>query len=329
LASKTPQRKRLYSPNLRQNGWTQITPGGETLCGHGAPYSFFYREGESEKLLIDFQGGGMCWNGQTCNVSTTTFDDWINPSDGSDNPGVGTVGIMDLSHPENPFGLYDMLFVSYCNGDMHTGNHEQGYTYNDTYFDTKHKGAVNASAALNWLYANKPAPESVFVTGCSAGAVGAAFWTADIANHYGGNRTTLFADSGGGWRGIPGDTWTAWGTNYQGVTGGSLSVQRFFTGSARAGAKSLSSTHIADGTCKAVHHIASSGAPYVDALRANLARFPLARAASATSRARRHHSFIPRGDFYSYFSNAVRIPRLVARSPTINRRYGHCTSCVG
>lgn len=323
--------ERLYSPNLRQNGWTQITPGGETLCGHGAPYSFFYREGESDKLLIDFQGGGMCWNGQTCNVSTTTFDDWVNPGDGSDNPGIATVGIMDLNNPENPFGLWDMLFVSYCTGDMHTGNHEQGYTYNDTYFDTKHKGAVNAAAALNWVYANKPAAESVFVTGCSAGAVGAAFWTADIAAHYGGDRTTLFADSGGGWRGIPGDTWTAWGTNYQGVTGGSLSVQRFFIGAARAGAKVSQFNSIADGTQSWFTTIGFSGAPYVDALRANLGEI------AAGVRGFRYftgdgdmHCLIPRGDFYSYSSNAVRIRDWVAnlaeRKPVDTVI---CTSCAG
>jgi hypothetical protein len=321
----------LYGTPLRQNGWQQITPGGETLCGHGAPYSFFYREGSSNKVLIDFQGGGMCWNGQTCNVSTTTFDDWVDPNNGSDNPGVGTVGIMDLNNPENPFGDYNMLFVSYCTGDMHTGNHEQGYTYENTYFDTKHKGAVNAAAALNWLYATKPAADLVFVTGCSAGAVGAAYWTADIAKHYGGAKTTLFADSGGGWRGIPGETWNAWGTNYQGVTGGNLSVQRFFIGAARQGAKVTEFNSISDGTQNWFTTIGFSGAPYVEALRANL------REISASARGFRYftgdgdwHCLIPRGDFYTYSSNAVRIRDWVANLATRQAvDTVICSSCVG
>jgi hypothetical protein len=321
----------LNNPALRQNGWTQITPGGATLCGHGAPYSFFYREGGSNKLLIDFQGGGMCWSAQTCNVSTTTFDDWINPNDGSDNPGVGTVGVMDLNNPNNPFGDYDILFVDYCTGDFHTGTRTQGYTYNDTYYDVKYNGAANAAAALNWVYANKPAADSVFVTGCSAGAVGAAYWTADIAKHYGGAKTTLFSDSGGGWRGIPAETWTAWGTNYGGVTGSNLSISRFFIGAAKAGSRVAEFNSIADGTQSWFTTIGFSGGPYVDALRANLHDI------SASARNFHYftgdgdwHCLIPRGDFYTYSSQAVSIRDWVA--DLANRRQVQtviCSSCVG
>ena len=78
-------------------------------------------------------------------------------------------------------------------------------------------------------------PDSVFVTGCSAGSVGAAYWAADIAAHYQDKRVTLLGDSGGGWRGIPGSTFDLWGTSYQGATGGNLSIQQFYTGAARAG----------------------------------------------------------------------------------------------
>ena len=165
--------------------WNQISPGGATICGHGAPYSFYYREGSGQNLLIDFQGGGMCWNGQTCSpTADKTFDDNINPGDPSDNPALFPVGITDFSNPENPFINDDMVFVDYCTGDFHTGNNDQGYTYNDTYFDVKHNGYVNASTVLNWVYANIPVPDSVFVTGCSAGSVGAAYWSADIKAHY-------------------------------------------------------------------------------------------------------------------------------------------------
>ena len=60
--------------------WNQISPGGSTICGHGAPYSFYYRDNPGQDLLIDFQGGGMCWNGQTCSpTQDKTFDDYDEP----------------------------------------------------------------------------------------------------------------------------------------------------------------------------------------------------------------------------------------------------------
>jgi hypothetical protein len=40
--------------------WTQINPGGETVCSTGEPYSFFVHPGTSDNLLIYFDGGGMC-----------------------------------------------------------------------------------------------------------------------------------------------------------------------------------------------------------------------------------------------------------------------------
>ena len=40
-----------------------------------------------------------------------------------------------------------MVYVNYCTGDMHTGNSDPGYTYNDTYFDVKHNGYVNAQTS--------------------------------------------------------------------------------------------------------------------------------------------------------------------------------------
>src|SRR5215207_8664581 len=94
LAQELPTKDQLGG------GWQQLSPGGETICGHGAPYSFYYREGTGQDLLIYFQGGGMCWNDQTCSpTGDKTFDEAINPGDPSDNPGVGAVGIFDLGNP--------------------------------------------------------------------------------------------------------------------------------------------------------------------------------------------------------------------------------------
>lgn len=310
--------------------WNQIALGGETTCGHGAPYSFYYREGPGEDLLINFQGGGMCWNAQTCNVSTTTFDDWINPSDPSDNPALFPVGITDFGNPENPFLNYDMVYVNYCTGDFHTGNAVTGYNFEGTYFETRHKGVVNASSVLNWVYANFPNPDSVFVTGCSAGSVGAAYWSSDIMSHYSGERVALLGDSGGGWRGL-GAAWTLWGTNYNGITGNNLSIETFYSSTARSFPNSRVAQYNTawDETQIFFHNVGFAAYDFREGLRLNLREISnRARNFRSYTQGGSLHCMIPRGEFYSYSVNGVRLRDWVADiAAGRNVNTVACTNC--
>ena len=47
------------------DGWNTISPGGDTMCVYGTPYSFFARPADPDKVLISFPGGGACWSGHT------------------------------------------------------------------------------------------------------------------------------------------------------------------------------------------------------------------------------------------------------------------------
>ncbi len=301
--------------SLPPGNWNQISTGGETTCGHGAPYSFYYREGPGQDLLINFQGGGMCWNAQTCNVSTTTFDDNINPGDPSDNPSIHPAGITDFGNPENPFINYDMVYVNYCTGDMHTGNAVVGYDFEGNWFETRHKGYVNASTVLNWVYNNIPVPDSVFVTGCSAGSVGAAYWASDIMRHYAGRRVALLGDSGGGWRGGLGSSFNLWGTTYNGIAGANLTIEQFYISTARAFPNNRVAQYntLYDETQQFFNFVGFSAVGYNDALTANLR--------DISNRARNFRSFtagggihciIPRGEFYLHMANGVRFRDWVA-----------------
>ncbi|MFN8447441.1 MAG: pectin acetylesterase-family hydrolase [Anaerolineae bacterium] len=308
-AQELPHRDQL-SPGQ----WFQLSPGGETVCGHGAPYSFYYRENPGQDLLIYFQGGGMCWNEQTCSpTGDKTFDEAINPGDPSDNPGLFPVGIFDLGSPENPFINYDMLYVNYCSGDMHTGNNVTGLTYHDVYYEIKNRGAINAAYALNWAYNNIPIPDSVFVAGCSAGAVGAAFWGADIKAHYPNQRVTLLGDSGGGWRGIDGATWNLWGTNYQGATGSSVNNAQFYVGAARQGARIAEYNTASDETQSFFYYVGFSSVQYSEALRANLR--DISRGAGNFRSYTMYgdlHCVLPRSEFYTYTMGSDRVRDWVA-----------------
>ncbi len=175
--------------------WHVVAPGGETGCALDTPYKFWVRQGTSNRAMIYFQGGGGCYDAATCGSAggyKQTVED-------HDNPAVSGAGVLDFEHPDNPFKDDHILFIPYCTGDVHAGNRDADYApINGDPFQIQHRGHVNASAALDWLYARVPDPEAVFVTGCSAGAIGSILHTPHIAAQYPDARLAQLGDSGGG-----------------------------------------------------------------------------------------------------------------------------------
>lgn len=178
--------------------WIEVVPGGDTICSRGTPYRFFVRGGRSDRVMIDFQGGGACWNDITCGFAgaaglfsedVSTLDEFVAAVDG---PLAG--GILS-DDPNNPFRDWTIIHVPYCTGDVHWGDARTSYGDAGA---IEHRGFVNASAALNWTYTRYTAPDNVFVSGCSAGAYGAILHSAYIAQHYESADIAVFADSGAG-----------------------------------------------------------------------------------------------------------------------------------
>jgi hypothetical protein len=117
----------------------------------------------------------------------------------NDNPDYTIGGVFNFNHPENPFRDYTMLFVPYCTGDVHAGNRLATYTANSgRTFEIYHRGYVNASTALKWIYANFEQPDSIFVCGCSAGSIGSILHTPHLIQYYPQTPITQLGDSGGG-----------------------------------------------------------------------------------------------------------------------------------
>lgn len=180
-------------------GWNQIDPGGETSCARNGKYSFFVRRTNSDKLLIYFEGGGSCYDAQTCREGGKYFDDSIDASQQADNPALKKTGVFALTDERNPFHNYNMVFITYCTGDAFMGNKTTSYSINGETFQVKHKGYENTRVALNWTYQNFAGPKSVFVIGCSAGTVGSFFHAPDILEHYPYIPVVFVGDSGGGY----------------------------------------------------------------------------------------------------------------------------------
>ena len=224
-AEEAPEPVDLQAPlaDLAE-GWNTITPGGDTTCSDGSPFQFFVRAADPTQVVFYLQGGGGCWTAQTCDpegrptYTMTALEEMHSPS-GAD-PEEGTAhGIAAFNHPENPFADHSFVFVPYCTGDVHIGDRDAVYEVPATEEEPArevtihHRGYTNGRAALDWTYEHFPGPETVFITGSSAGSIPSPVYARHFAEHYPDARVTALGDGAGGYRQI-GDTrpHESWGT---------------------------------------------------------------------------------------------------------------------
>ncbi len=189
-------------PTLSQlaDGWNELHPGGATTCCRGTEFFFYVRPGSVNRVVVEFIGGGACWDAATCAPNSGLFYDSAELTQvairGGNLPGFGIPldGIYNRTRADNPFKDWYHVVIPYCTGDLHWGNASQDYGS----LHIEHRGAVNARAVLDWLYKNFAAPEMIFATGCSAGALGSVVWSAELMRHYTNTRVIQFGDSEAG-----------------------------------------------------------------------------------------------------------------------------------
>lgn len=168
-------------------GWNPITPGGAAVCARGTPYTFFARPGDPDRLLFFFQGGGACWNDETCAPGYGWFDEVVEGGEAD----AFTSGIFDPNTSENPLGGWSTVFVTYCTGDLHTGNRRADYASGPV----EHRGAVNAGAAIAWAAGQFPRARQVAIVGCSAGAFGSIYHAPAILRRWPSARAAQLGDA--------------------------------------------------------------------------------------------------------------------------------------
>lgn len=172
--------------------WTKIEPGGDTRCAHDTPYAYWVKRGTVNKLLVFFEGGGGCWDASSCAVGSNFYD--ADVGDGETPAKRG--GILNLDHPENPFKDYHAVFIPSCTGDVHWGTTLTEYPTEDGgTLPIYHHGFINGRSALDWTFENITNPESVFVTGCSAGSIGSIIAAPYLIENYPDAPVTQLGDS--------------------------------------------------------------------------------------------------------------------------------------
>ena len=186
-------------------GWNRVDVPG-AVCAQGDPYAFFVRPADPTKLVVYFQGGGACWDRATCGAFGP-YDKTVTDA-GSE---IGANGIFDFTDARNPVADYTMVVVSYCTGDVHTGSRTEVFA-GEPPMTVEFRGYDNATAVLDWTFANYPDAEQVFVTGTSAGAYGAIFNASRIFDAYPGAEQALLGDAGIGITPPIWDGFGLWGT---------------------------------------------------------------------------------------------------------------------
>ena len=227
-----------------EDGWNSIETDG--VCSTGTPYHFLVNASDtSDDLLIFFDGGGACWNGQLCDLNSQPN---VHSPFADETPEAFTEadGVFDLDNEDNPFADYSMVFLPYCTGDVFIGAGEREYTYTnaegeETTVTTYHTGYDNTVTVLDWVYDNFDSPDSVLIAGSSAGAIGSSFYAGFVAENYADVPVVLMADAAGGYNSVRLPfTFKGWNTvdilpdweTYAGKDSNTLTFEDFYIASA-------------------------------------------------------------------------------------------------
>jgi hypothetical protein len=162
-------------------GWRQLELGGDTTCARGEPYRIWVRRGDPDRLILFFQGGGLCLEGH------------CRPGDFTQMAGEDRVPRGGMLEPEaSPFASATAVFVSYCTGDLHIGD---AVRRRPRLGPVRHRGHGNARAALGWVFDRVTAPRSILMAGCSAGAPGAVAHAPAVLARYPEAQVVVVPDS--------------------------------------------------------------------------------------------------------------------------------------
>ncbi len=175
---------------LPADEFSLLKPGGDTLCALGGEYGFAVRPGDPSKVVVEFEGGGACFNDSTCARNGVIYKDTVAAKDYDGQQ----VGLRDHDNAENPIKGWTHIVVPYCSADVHWG--DKDVVHGDK--TIHHRGAKNAKAVFEYVYSQFKTPSNVFVTGCSAGGYGSIYWTPELRAHYAEAKVRQFSDSAAG-----------------------------------------------------------------------------------------------------------------------------------
>jgi hypothetical protein len=152
--------------------WKPVAVEG-TLCrdGGGTGYAINVNPA-SRKLLIYLEGGGACFNKISCLQNPNSWP----ANETSLMKSITRNWILSRGSDNSPFRDWNMVFIPYCSGDVHTGSNMSGYN------GEPQVGFQNYKKDLAHFIPQFPNLDLVVLAGVSAGGFGVAWnwmWTQD------------------------------------------------------------------------------------------------------------------------------------------------------
>lgn len=191
----------LNPPRDAYETWIKVEPPG-AVCGNNSPYKFFANfSAQSDNLVVVFEPGGACWDYDSC-TGRNGIRGAANVNGLGDNHwelGSFISPFLSRFDDTSPSRDWNMIYVPYCTGDVHTGNkittYEGGGDDPDVTFH--HEGHAAVQQVVAWLDENFTHVPKMLVTGCSAGGVGSLVNYRFLRNGIGAvQRGYLLNDSG-------------------------------------------------------------------------------------------------------------------------------------
>ncbi len=168
--------------------WEEVALPG-TVCGDGSQYRFYFYDSGSDNLVFYFEGGGACWDYDTCSGRAgvlgaahpngippgyiTTFEPkYVSPIVNGADPGLPFRSKTTLATSG-----WSMVYMPYCTGDVHVGSRVATYadpTGAQPPLTWRHAGQANTLAAVQYVKGRKPQIQKLLVSGFSAGGTATA-----------------------------------------------------------------------------------------------------------------------------------------------------------
>jgi hypothetical protein len=177
-------------------GWTWVDVPG-SACNDGTPTGYgVHTSASSQDLLVVLEGGGQCFDWETCFVIA---DLEVGPSGARDfaKHSKGFTGVLAWNDAANPYHDWNVVYVPYCTGDFHSGQNVTTYTSPAGEKRTfRHVGRTNLDLYLPRWKAAFPRVSRLVVSGMSAGGYGATLEYGTIRDALAPRASHLVDDSG-------------------------------------------------------------------------------------------------------------------------------------
>ncbi len=187
--------------------WYRITPDG-TVSSDGSEWHGLIRVGTENKVVVYFFGGGVSISGYTSERGKEFFATTAQIQDFVASGGIGS------SSEENPFRDWTFLVLPYASGDFHSGTGEYHYTSGSKENVVYHNGYNNYSAFLDAAMPYVGDPDTLLITGFSAGGFAASLLADDVIDRFpSADNITVCIDSSlllyDGWHETAEELWQA------------------------------------------------------------------------------------------------------------------------